>query len=300
MKLFGQYLIEKGIISEDDLLSALIEQIRALPSVVEIVYHSQLLSPKQMLSALELQTRENIDFLQSCRKMGVLNSQIEDKIASEVAKRKIPLGEILIKTEKVSFQKIVNALDDYLAQVNEQTEKPKPVTQSPEPTSTDGAIRHEFLQRYGELLSEEKVKAIQSLFDLAVELGSKPVPDPNTFEVFKQIHKGFHEVRGMARFINASKTEALIGSFENAVGNLLLVDVENVSQPSVELLLDLGKTTLEMTVGFKKTLLSESSEEPFFSAMQKPFEKTCQDLESLNQLFVSLRTAPSEELREVA
>ena len=305
MKLFGQYLVEKGIIDENELLSALIQQIKEIPSVVEVVYESKLLNPTQILRALELQTRNNTDFIQACKTLGFWDENVVAKFNSLASEKQIPLGQVLVKSGKVSFQKIVNALDEYLALVAEAEKNHSPNLSLVEPQKKSSDLLEEtgspdLMRNYAELLSKEKIAAIEGLFNLCLAVISKPDSGSDCIDVLRQIYKGFHEIRGMARFVNATKTEMLAEKMESTLSELLSVSPPAIPQPAVELLSDLGKSTLHLIEGIKDCLVLTQSEAQCLSSDGPKLEKCLQDLEGLKQLFASCEKVSMEEPKEVA
>ena len=65
MKLFGEYLVEKKIVTADALAKALVQQIKSLPSLVEIVYEQQWMKPMDLIMVLKTQHRNHASFLET-------------------------------------------------------------------------------------------------------------------------------------------------------------------------------------------------------------------------------------------
>ncbi|MFM8315657.1 MAG: hypothetical protein ACKOA8_15355 [Deltaproteobacteria bacterium] len=300
MKLFGQYLVEKGIVDESELVSALIQQIRQIPTVAEIVHEERLLTPSQILSVLAMQTRLEIDFVKACQNLGLWTPALEKKIADVSAEKRIPLGQILVTSGKVSFQKIVNALDEYLALVRESEKNPSQDEAPVQSQSPGKTIPEDLLKNFDELLSAERIHAIDGLFSLCLEVVSKPDSGAECLEVVRQIHRGIHEIRSIARFVKAEKTEILTEKLESSLAELLSVDPSALQQPAIELFVDLGKSALKMTLGLKESLITTQSEEGFWIGESSKIEKCMEDLGNLRTIFSQTQKAPSEVLTEAA
>ena len=58
MAFFGNTLIEKGLISQENLLDALVEQSNLLPSPIQIVHEQALLNPNRSLMPLPKEIKE--------------------------------------------------------------------------------------------------------------------------------------------------------------------------------------------------------------------------------------------------
>ena len=139
-KLFGEFLVEKGLIQAQDMVAALVEQISKLPTLVEIVYRARLLSSESILVALRLQVRERKDFRSACIGMGVWTPAVEAAVEQELESHRIPVGQILLSQKKLGLKDLATALDEFISlysRGNPQTsiDLAMPVSRSAEPAS---------------------------------------------------------------------------------------------------------------------------------------------------------------------
>jgi hypothetical protein len=123
MKLFGEYLVDKNLISEKQLLDALILQIEEQPSVVKIVRDLGLLNQEQILQVLKKQTIDRISFIEAAKTFSLLNEESILKIFNDLASKRTPLGEMLIRTNSLDLTTLTRALDDFFGDDTRDKEK---------------------------------------------------------------------------------------------------------------------------------------------------------------------------------
>ena len=226
MKLFGEYLVEQNIVTEEALAEALISQIKGIPSIAEIVYEEKLLPAKDFVKVMSHQIKEGLEFRRACQELKLWNQEIERQIKRRVDKLRKPLGQILADSGKIEFSKMIHALDDFLSditeikeaaiknssEVNEQTQR----TSAPPLQSTQDlpeATTNTFVGP--SLITNSEKTAIE------IELGEIKRMDliednyKGFIKIFSTLHKFFHKIRGSARLQGAEKLEKIIKVIEN-------------------------------------------------------------------------------------
>lgn len=113
MKLFGEFLVEKGLLSEQQLLESVIEQLSVLPSVPEVLHKHGLLSHADLLKALKYQTKHKVDFVRACRILNVWTAQLESTVQQIVDEQREPIGQIFIKKGLLDSDQLTQALQDF-------------------------------------------------------------------------------------------------------------------------------------------------------------------------------------------
>jgi len=125
MKYFGEFLIEKSIINEEQLAFALIKQNKNIPPTAEIILEKKLLTPNEILKIFKKQVERNIGFIESAKLLDLWRPNLEQSIKEVINKIRIPLGEILVNMECTTVEVITSALDDFLIeQMREETNSP--------------------------------------------------------------------------------------------------------------------------------------------------------------------------------
>lgn len=95
MTFFGTTLLEKGFITEEKLVDALVTQSNELPSPLRICFEESLLSADQILDAIA--SREKGEhFPAVCTRLGLWTSQTSDTVKAVQKKARHPLGQILV------------------------------------------------------------------------------------------------------------------------------------------------------------------------------------------------------------
>ncbi len=119
-KLFGQYLVEKSLVTESDVLAAVIEQIGSTRSQAEILYQTKMISEADLLKALVFQSSRKVDFKSACSKLGLWSSGIENELIQKQNSVKKPIGQILLDQGKIKSEDLNKALQDYFSVLAEE------------------------------------------------------------------------------------------------------------------------------------------------------------------------------------
>lgn len=88
MKTFGAYLVEKGLINTGDLVSALVEQMKSLPSVCEVVFEKEILDKEKILAVLNTQTEKKTDFRTAAQSLSLWSEDKEGVLQKEIQGRR--------------------------------------------------------------------------------------------------------------------------------------------------------------------------------------------------------------------
>ncbi len=113
-RFFGQYLLEKGRITSNQLLEALECQKDMTAPVLVLALEKGLLTTAQIKQVLEQQKKQNQNFAELTRAMGLLQrSQIDGLIADTESGRRLRLGEALILRGFISPETLDKDLKEY-------------------------------------------------------------------------------------------------------------------------------------------------------------------------------------------
>lgn len=131
-KMFSEFLVEQNLVSADDLVSILINQTKAMPTLAEIARDQTLLTAEQILSVFTRQMQSGGDFSKACQDLNLWSPEMAKAFSAENDRLRIPVVQILQSTGKVSTEKLVLALDTYLS----ESARPSVVAASPTPSVT--------------------------------------------------------------------------------------------------------------------------------------------------------------------
>jgi len=120
VKLFGRYLVDEDVITEVDLLKGLIEQVKKMPTVAEVVYETKVFSHSTLLDIIEHQSRHKSPFLDSAKALGVLTPECEIIISTSILESRIPLGQILVKNGSMTLSELTTNLDNFMVDHEEE------------------------------------------------------------------------------------------------------------------------------------------------------------------------------------
>lgn len=123
MSFFGEYLVKKGLVTEEVLVKALVEQSSWSPQPQQVAFEYKLLTPSQMLAVFQEQFKNKGTFIEAAKRLGLWKDSFDLEIESRSLLERVPLGQILVKLGALTQEQSTQALDDFLAQGN--VPKPK-------------------------------------------------------------------------------------------------------------------------------------------------------------------------------
>jgi hypothetical protein len=113
-KLFGEFLVENNLATTEQVLEAVITQLRSVKSTAELIFDHALLSPTDQLKILSHQQYSGMDFRSSASTLALWNSELATKVADLVRLKRRPLGEVLVELGFLSDQSLTQALEAYV------------------------------------------------------------------------------------------------------------------------------------------------------------------------------------------
>ena len=117
---FGQYLINRGKVSEEDILDALDIQKRQTVPVGKIALAQKILTRKQVLKILNAQADTTKYFGEVAIELGYLSKEDIDKLLKIQNKKRPRIGEILIAMQKIDENTLNEELENYRNQIKDQ------------------------------------------------------------------------------------------------------------------------------------------------------------------------------------
>lgn len=105
MGFFGSELVSKGLISKEDLVTALVTQSEQLYSPIRIAFEDNLLNPQQILEVI-LSKRDGESFASASKRLGMWSPEIEKTVAEKQKKDRKPLGQILVEDHSIDLSTI--------------------------------------------------------------------------------------------------------------------------------------------------------------------------------------------------
>ena len=119
--LFSEYLVQNNYITQDLVTEALVVQLRETPCMAEVIHDKGLLLKKDLLKILSYQQKNNLDFCESAKAVGLWTKELYEKIIKQIDAVRRPLGEILIEKGMLNAESLSTAFVSYV----EESSKPK-------------------------------------------------------------------------------------------------------------------------------------------------------------------------------
>lgn len=239
-KLFGDFLVEKGLLTPETLLQVLVDQMRNVPSIAEAVYDGRFLPLDVQLEILRLQTRHKWSYQEASAHLGYWTDDLVSKISEATEKSRTPLGQLVLSKTNMKFTELTKALDEYLSQdlssKSADTKPPLPhhkigsipagSTQAAELSLNTGkpTIGENLLSELLEVFSDERRTRIDSLMQTLNNVISSKQVDSDISGCLRTIHSEFQALWGAARFVRLDLIGALIHSLESAVVKCIKAD----------------------------------------------------------------------------
>lgn len=110
---FGRFLIERGLVTSDQVLAALDDQRRNSPFVGQIAIREGLLDPLQVLDVLEHTRTTGLSFGRQAIQMGFLSIHDFERLGFLQRRSYEPLGEILVRHGALPRKQLPECLHAY-------------------------------------------------------------------------------------------------------------------------------------------------------------------------------------------
>ncbi len=114
MKLFGEYLVEKKLVTTSQVVETLLFQIRQIPSTAEVIFDRELMSHYALFQIFTHQQQHGLDFRSSAVQLGLWTDSLTKQVNDYLQLVRPPIGEILVKLGFVQLDSLTAALEDYL------------------------------------------------------------------------------------------------------------------------------------------------------------------------------------------
>jgi len=126
MRLFGKHLIDRGLITEIQLVEALDNQRRLTPNIGLVAREAGKLTVHQVLEVLNRQERSGGRFLEAAVELGFLRPGDVDTLLRRQRAQRPRLGKLLVQMSYLTDQALMHELDLYLADATERKDGRRP------------------------------------------------------------------------------------------------------------------------------------------------------------------------------
>lgn len=165
MKPFGRFLVELALISDEQLLQALVRQQESLPGVAAIVQETELLPVDAQLKIFKRQWDTGGEYRRAALELGYWSDRIQHEVKRRLVEARRPLGQVLVEAEVLTIAQLTNALDEYIGiSKSEAAPKPPPPSAAPAPET-----RAESAGPYCQLFDEDMHFRLKEALERGVE-----------------------------------------------------------------------------------------------------------------------------------
>lgn len=234
MKYFGEYLVEKKIVTPEKVVTAILQQTQNQPLIAQIAYEKNVFTADEMIRIFSLQQEHQMDFLNASRNAGLLTEEKWQIIDKELQQHHVPLASLLLKNGDLALKDLVHALDEFLS----TAQRPQLVKESSSNSPVRASVNSEIpsfkfpkidptfgLELQG-ALSENKVAEIVNVLHLVKQNASvKELVQ----EFLQDVLKNVHTIRGLAKAAQTPVIESLCSNMDLAIVKELRAEIPNTN-----------------------------------------------------------------------
>jgi hypothetical protein len=256
-KYFGAYLIEKGLISESELVGVLIQQLKTIPSACEVVHKNNLLSASEIYKIFNCQSSTGQDFISAASSLSLWTTDLEKRVQEMMNSQKALLGELLISKGLIRTEVLVDALDEYINEpAAEEVQLPK-VKVAEEKVSEEKVAAVVF-QKQPDTADTVKVEIVEYF---SPDYYKKIMSDAQTLELEKLVGL-VREVRGRVYLAELRRLNSILGGLEG----LLRINMTSKKVPEVQEYRSLVQDSFSLSWDIVKAWQNGISEEAFIKS----------------------------------
>ena len=245
MKYFGEYLVEKKIVSAENLVQAVLHQNQNQPLAAQIAYEKQIFSAEEMIKIFSSQQDNQLDFFAAGFATGLLTDDRKLRLENELQQHHLPLSGLLLKNGAIGVKDLVHALDEFLstAKPPSNTQSAKVVSASNNPSASTFPqlefpnIEQSFRLEIQSTLSKSKVLEAINILQLVKQNASvKELVQ----EFLQDVLRTVHTIRGLAKAANAPLLEQMFTLMDATIVKELRSElpnteyITNVLTPTIE------------------------------------------------------------------
>lgn len=269
-KYFGEFLIEKGVITEEHLVEALVEQISTTPPVCQVVVDKKIIPAKKVFEAFRYQQENNVEFIQACKAIGAWTQEVQDRVFTVLDDMRRPLGHILVKKGLIDLKKLTSMLDEFMSQIT--TTVARPAVQAPvaAPVSSDMTVSLEdlseniqpgILSELDEVFDEKKKKMVRVALSLVKD--NAGIDGAICKKLLGDVTKIVSSLNNQMAMLALDKLSQILSSMESYLKTIQPVSADRSAAAIAEDVAVLLKA-LDCCWSLRGSIISNASEKSFF------------------------------------
>ncbi len=214
MKLLGKFLIDRGFISAEDYVGAMVHQAIKLPPLALAVHDLSLMSIEEQVRVFDYQVHHQMEYRVSAVQLGLWNeAEFHSKLIPYYFERLKSLGDILVEQKKMTLMQLSDALALYIQSEADGTmheatlfETKKNSPRRPAKTSYN-ATDTLYIRMFGEHFHEARYESI---------LSSSPY---DTLDSEVEMLNFLQNLQMLCAFIRADRTLEMFQSISSLIKN---------------------------------------------------------------------------------
>ena len=254
---FGEYLVVKKVITEDQLLDALTYQIEHLPSFLKVLREERILNTSDLFKMIKIQLETNSDLVGVLRDENKLDEKQLHQIFTKQASSRIMLGQVLVELKIIDQGLVETNLYNFLRdkdnlqsiqkekQIESIASASKPIEMSeaaleslrelgmvmdaPVQTKNDSKSApveasifvEEFLNVFNSKLKNKLNKILEILRQSEHD-------DSDISNYFNSLYRDLHVLKGAAQVAELALIEGFLGEWEIVIEKILTLKNEQV------------------------------------------------------------------------
>ena len=286
-KYFGEFLVEKGVITEDNLVDALIEQLANTPPLCQVIHQKKILSSAKIFEAFRFQQDNQVEFMQACKAIGAWTQEVQEKAFNSLDDIRKPLGHILVSKGLIDLKKLTNMLDEFLSQLSMAPAAapiPTPVS-IPVVVAAPVIESEELMESYqpgilmelDETFDEKKRKMVR----VALSLVKDNAGSDNAIckKLMGDVYKIVHGLNGLLGLLALDKLSELLTDMEQY---LSVIQPKLLDRSKEQLISDTEVLTkgIDLAWGLRMSIMTNATERTFFED-----DQNSQQYSQLTQVF---------------
>lgn len=205
---FGDFLVEKGIVKQEQIVDALVLQVENQQPLAKMVWESKIWDAETLLRIFRYQHAHNVNFVRAVTENNLDNTGFQEVLKAHSSQRK-PLGQILVEQNAIDLKTLALQLDEFLSQVYDAEPAPVPVSTSP-------GVFDELLKS----MDDEFINGIKNSFGFLRSSNSSSTDRDMMFIFFHDLYLKIGELSGIAKLYGLDSISAIFSLMLETMGKV--------------------------------------------------------------------------------
>lgn len=273
-RLFGNFLVEQGYITQEQLLTAIVHQLKVTPSTAEVVFEKKLLGIPEQLLIFEIQQRKGLDYRSAAKEANLWGDSLFESVSSIIQKMRPPLGEVLTELQFIAAEMLAEALNSYVENFGSSTLEGQPIPSEPKQAPVlNSTLSVEYHQNINE-------KILPALRDVVSGFQNESLSRDEYDKLLRKATSELTALKAAATFLGAKISMQLSVAIAEELSRVR----QSEGKVSEKDILDILKPAIHVFEGLAQLIVEFKSEEGFESDtnLQDLFRRSHDQLEHLS------------------